>query len=313
MMLDDIVPCCSGGSSKGSLDDRSKAVGTAILRAKERKPAYSEFYPFLGNLFLAQERSRGALSLDRFAPDSAWVDAQWAEGSPLLKRWEFPLDTGSAENVRRELEKCIPADNPEMRVAFAALSSGLDGCREAVEEFWRSFLHHDGEPWEKRVDTQGVDTASLLFLARSCLRPSIEWTAADLLRRVHLPEPWQRGYCPVCGSLPSLLVLAGEGGRKGYCSWCGTEWGLNRMQCPCCDNRDHETMGYLSAEEDPLYRVQYCRLCKHYFKMIDLREAADSPYLPLEEWTTLHLDLLARQRGWNAPPSPSPAVYGPLE
>ncbi|MBE0559140.1 MAG: formate dehydrogenase accessory protein FdhE, partial [Proteobacteria bacterium] len=229
------------------------------------------------------------------------------------KRWEFPVSVGPAEELRRELGKCIPDDNPEMRVAFAALSSGLDNHRKETEEIWRSFLQHEGEPWKKWIDVQGVDMASLLFLARSCLRPSVEWTATDLLRRLPAPDDWLRGHCPVCGSMPALLVLQGEGGRKGYCSWCGTSWALNRIQCPCCDNRDHESQGYLMAEEDPLYRVQYCRLCKYYFKMIDLREAADSPYLPLEEWTTLHLDLLARQRGWNAPPSPSPAVYGPLE
>ena len=43
--------------------------------------------------------------------------------------------------------------------------------------------------------------------------------------------------------------------------------------------------------------------------MIDARERLDFPYLPLEEWTTLHLDLLAQKDGWKLPASPSPAVY----
>jgi len=313
MKQDGIDPCLSVESSKGSLADRNKAVGTAILRARDRKPAYEGFYPFLGNLFLAQERARETVRPDPCEPAPGLVQTQWEEGFPLLKRWDFPVDVRSADEVRRELGKFIPQDNLNMRTAFEALSDGLDKKKEGAEDFWRSFLLHEGEPWGEWVNMNGIDTASLLFLARSCIRPSIEWTAGDLLRRFPLPQTWLRGYCPVCGSLPALLLLQGEGERKGYCSWCGTTWGLNRMQCPCCDNRHHESLGYIFAEEDPLYRIQYCRLCKCYFKMIDARESIDSTYLPLEEWTTLHLDLLARKSGWGIPPSPSPTVYGPID
>ncbi|MBE0569765.1 MAG: formate dehydrogenase accessory protein FdhE [Deltaproteobacteria bacterium] len=292
------------------MPEDSRTIENAFARARDRKPAYEEFYPFLEQLFLAQEKARDTLDPEIHVPASSRVQAQWKEGFPLLKRWEFPVNVRSAEEIREVLGKCLPPGNLVMRAAFEALAGGLDRHREAAEEVWRSFLQHDGEPWEKQIDAQGVDTASLLFLARSCLRPSIEWTAQQLLGRFPLPEAWLRGYCPVCGSLPSLLVLKGEGERKGYCSWCATHWGVNRMQCPNCDNRDHESLGYLYAEEDPLYRAQYCRLCKFYFKVIDARDSSVALYLPLEEWTTLHLDMLAQKSGWTAPPSPSPAVYG---
>jgi len=47
---------------------------------------------------------------------------------------------------------------------------------------------------------------------------------------------------------------------------------------PHCDNRYQESLGYFLAEDDPHYRVQYCRLCKMYFKLIDPREYLDDPY-----------------------------------
>ena len=50
-----------------------------------------------------------------------------------------------------------------------------------------------------------------------------------------------------------------------------------------------------------------------YFKLIDPREHLDRPYLPFEEWTTLHLDMLAQCEGWREAPSPSPQVYGTLD
>jgi FdhE protein len=69
-------------------------------------------------------------------------------------------------------------------------------------------------------------------------------------------------------------------------------------------------LGYLYPEGEPHYRVQFCRRCRMYFKLVDQRELLESLFLPLEEWTTLHLDFLAQRDGWQQPPSPAPAVYG---
>jgi len=287
-------------------------IKSSFALAKTGKPAYAEFYPFLEALFLIQTQVKSLLKLVPLELSSDLVKTKWAEGFPLLRRWDFPLDSEAAETVLAQVKDHIPESNQEFPKAHAALIQAFE-CHPAQKAVvWQSFLQHDWEPWEEWVKTEGVNISSLLFLARSCLRPSLEWVAEDLLRRFPLPDTWLKGYCPVCGSLPALLFLSGGGERKAYCSWCGTIWGLHRLQCPYCDNRYHESLGYLFAEAEPHYRAHYCRLCKHYFKQIDARERLDFPYLPLEEWTTLHLDLLAQQAGWKQPPSPSPAVYADL-
>jgi len=284
-------------------------IKRSFARAKAAKPAYEEFYPFLEALFSIQAQVKSSLKLAPLELSSDLVQARWAEGSSLLRRWEFPVDAEAAETVLTRVRDHIPKSNQAFQDAHTALSRALDrhfGQKTAV---WKSFLEHDWEPWEEWLKTEGIDLASLLFLARSCIRPSLEWIAEDLLQRFPVPDAWLKGYCPICGSLPALLFLQGEGERKAYCSWCGTTWGLHRLQCPYCDNRYHESLGYLQVEAEPQYRIHYCRLCKSYFKMIDTREQLDFPYLPLEEWTTLHLDLLAQKDGWKQPASPSPAVY----
>jgi len=290
--------------------DLTETIRVSIALARARKPAYGELYPLIEGLFLAQAEAGTALRLEPYQIPSELVQAKWLDGFPLLRRWDFPLDIQCAMGILQELERVIPKTNHSMSGAFEALSAALKAHPLQEKEIWSSFLQHEWEPWEEWIDTKEVDVASLLFLARSCIRPSIEWTAEDLLSRFPLPRTWLRGYCPVCGSLPALLVLEDQGERRGYCSWCGAEWHLHRLQCPTCDNRCHESLAYMYAEDEPRYRIQYCRLCKCYFKSIDTREDIDPPYLPLEEWTTLHLDLLAQKSGWKQPPSPSPVVYG---
>lgn len=295
---------------KADIDVTITQIRNAFALADTSKPAYREIYPFLEALLVGQLRAKSTLKLVPADLSREIVQARWAEGTPLLQRWDFPLDVQAAATLLGVVEKHLPLSNEALRTAHTALKEGLAKHSGQQPEFWRSFLHHEWEPWEEWVPTEGVDLASLLYLARSCLRPSLEWVAEDLLRRFPVPDSWLKGYCPICGSLPSLLLLEGEGERSASCSWCGTRWGLHRFQCPYCDNRYHESLGYLFAEGEPHYRAHYCRLCKVYFKQIDLRERLEPPCLPLEEWTTLHLDLLAQQAGWQQPPSPAPAVYG---
>jgi len=295
---------------QNNLDDRKKMIANAIARARANKPAYEELYALLEPLFLIQEEVGDTICLPQLPLDGQAAENNWKQGIPLLKRWDFPVDIQSAETILNAVSLKIPGGNAQLAGAAKALSRAFAAHPQEKQAIWESFLQHEFEPWEEWVDVSEADSASLLFLARSCLRPSIEWTARKLLERFPVPANWLRGYCPVCGSLPSLLFLVGDGERKGHCSWCATQWNLYRLQCPFCDNRLHDSLGYLYIEEEPYNRVQYCRLCKGYFKLVDVRERLDPPFYPLEEWTTLHLDILAQRAGWQQQATPAPGVYG---
>jgi FdhE protein len=290
--------------------EEKERIKQAFALARDSKPAYGGFYPFLECVFLMQAEIKQTLKLELPSISIQEVGMRWESGFPILHRWDFPVDTDAAEIFLSNLEHCIPTDNFQMMNAYRALLKGISNNVARKDEVWASFLHHEYEPWDEWMESEAVDQPALIFLARSCVRPSIEWTASRLLKQFPEPRKWLRGYCPVCGSMPAVLFLKGEGERRAFCSWCGAVWGLHRIQCPQCDNRDHEQLGYFFAEAEPFYRVQYCKACKTYFKLIDVRESAYPPFLPLEEWTTMHLDLLAQRAGWKLPASPSSVVYG---
>lgn len=295
---------------KRELDKEKDKIKQAISSARSAKPAYGSLYTLLEKLFLVQLEVKQKLAIEPVVITQEQVQVRWNEGFPLLKRWEFPIDIAAAEKILRSMEKNIPADNQQLRDANQAIAQALSRQPRQKQAIWESFLQHDWEPWEEWVDTADKDLASIIFWARSGLRPSLEVASEALLNEFSVPDSWLKGYCPVCGSLPSLLFLQADGERRAYCSWCSSQWGLYRMQCPNCENRHHESLGYLYTETEPNYHVHYCRLCNAYFKQIDVREMLDPVYFPLEEWTTLHLDLLAQRAGWKQPASPSQIVYG---
>jgi len=289
-------------------------IQRAVALARVERPAYSHLYDFLEALFLANAGIRSRLHVDIPSIDNSLAKTKWENGFPLLNRWDFPIDTAAAEDLFAGIEESLPKKSQKLMHAYESLRRAIAAHSEHSSEFWCSFLEYETGPWQELLD-MGPKTypASVLFLARSAIKPSLELTARALLEIHALPPAWLKGYCPVCGSLPSLLYIHGEGARKAFCSWCATRWDLNRLQCPYCENRDHESLGYIGIEEEPQNRIIYCSVCKFYFKQIDVRELAYASYFPLEEWTTLHLDLLAHKTGWLQPPSPAPAVYAKSE
>jgi FdhE protein len=159
---------------------------------------------------------------------------------------------------------------------------------------------------EQIANDFGLDKKIFPFLIQNSKRPSIE-AGMEQLRGEIDPETWLRGYCPVCGSLPSSSVLKEEVGKRYLlCSHCGYQWRIDRLFCPFCDNREQESLHYLYAEKEEAYRIDLCEKCHQYIKTLDLRKIEESDP-SLEDLATLHLDILASQKGYKRP-VPNPFV-----
>ena len=108
-------------------------------------------------------------------------------------------------------------------------------------------------PGMKRFAEKTNCSESVLYFACSMIAsPALEALTGPILQQV--PELfWKEGFCPVCGSFPSIAVLSrpektalesliGGGGKKFlHCSLCGHEWYFRRDTCPACQNAEPGT------------------------------------------------------------------------
>jgi len=79
---------------------------------------------------------------------------------------------------------------------------------------------------------------------------------------------------------------------------------MDRMICPFCNNQEQESLHYFYAEGEDAYRIDLCDKCNQYIKTLDLRKMEESDP-PLEDLATVHLDILASQKGYKRPvPNP---------
>ena len=109
-------------------------------------------------------------------------------------------------------------------------------------------------------------------------------------------DRWLRKYCPTCGSPPAMAQLIGaDPGRKRLlsCGGCGTRWQFKRTGCPFCES-DSQRLTSVAVEGESGLRIDYCESCRGYLKTYD---GEGDERLLLADWSSLHLDLIAHDRG----------------
>ncbi len=112
-------------------------------------------------------------------------------------------------------------------------------------------------------------------------------------------ERWLRSYCPTCGSRPSMAQLAGtDPGRLRFlsCGRCKTRWRYRRTGCPFCENQNDHRLAVLAVDGEGGLRIDYCDACRGYIKTY---AGEGSENVLLADWTSIHLDLIARDRQLN--------------
>ena len=112
-------------------------------------------------------------------------------------------------------------------------------------------------------------------------------------------ERWLRSYCPTCGALAAMAQLVGtDPGRLRFlsCGCCRSRWRYRRTGCPFCQSVDNHRLAVVAVEGEAGLRIDYCEACSGYVKTY---EGQGSESVLLADWTSLHLDVIARDRGLN--------------
>ena len=221
------------------------------------------------------------------APDGYRDDFE--AGIPLLSSQNARVDLEPAAAAVVGLVRSLRAGplpdsiSGEVSALAAELARNPELCRRIVP-----FLLGD----------DSVETASpglLRFLGWTALARALR-TVVEGFAGWRDEERWLRRYCPTCGAGPAMGQIAGtEPARHRLlcCGRCRTRWRWRRTQCPFCENDSHRLAG-IRVDGEPALRVDHCTECRGYLKTyVGQGEEA----LLLADWTSLHLDLLAHERG----------------
>lgn len=258
--------------------------------------AWLSGHPYLKTLaeFHAQVEKAAADVPSALACIPNWRDYEpdFLAGIPLLQSCGTTID-------RKPVEVTLVALIEKLGSAPLA-DKLLQGIRDLQGE-----LHQDADASQRAVarvldlDTRAsMDCGLLQYLG---------WTvmARYLCRVVEAfgnwrdEENWLRRYCPTCGSLPAMAQLVGiDPGRIRLlsCGCCSTRWHYRRTGCPFCVNEDDARLAILEVEGEKDLRLDYCECCNGYIKTYN---GTGNELVMLADWTSLHLDVIARDQGLN--------------
>jgi FdhE protein len=209
-------------------------------------------------------------------PDWDEYAADFHAGVPLLRSTTVVFDFASVETAVHSLTR---------RLASSSLPEPLaTRCRVLVAELQTPDSRSPAHPGL-------LGYLGWVILVRY-LAPVV--SAFDAWRD---EERWLRNYCPTCGESPAMAQLVGKDPgrlRKLSCGRCRTRWRYSRTGCPFCDAQDEHRLAVVAVEGEAGLRIDYCDVCSGYLKTYD-GEGSES--VLLADWTSLHLDFIARGRG----------------
>jgi FdhE protein len=252
-------------------------------------------HPYLQSVADFQIQVEAALSVIPI-PDPTiryWDDyvSEFRSGVPLLRSSGAAIDLQPAEEVIPRLihEMASRALHDPPAKQIAALVAELRGEQNAPHRVLGWLIHESEFP----SNHPGL----LCYLGWTALR-RVLCTIVKAFAEWRDEERWLRRYCPTCGSVPSMAQLVGEDSgriRLFLCGCCGTRWRYRRTGCPFCENEKEHRLPVLTIDGENGLRIDCCESCGGYLKTY---EGRGNELFLLEDWTSLHLDIIACDRGF---------------
>ena len=272
-------------------------VGRAVETVITKNPAYKDLLGFYGRLFIAQEESIARLSIEPIQIPQAVLAVKAREKLPLIDIKDFAYDRKESADLLVSIVGFARESNPKLAAAAEAILEAVENDLDP-DSLFDALLSGNEALFVNLAEKLDIEKQILGLITYHSIKPSICTGSTQISAYLKKDEPWLKGYCPICGSAPILSILEGEGARSLICSFCWHRWSAKRVYCPVCDNADDKSLQYIYNEEEKGLRADLCKKCKKYLKTIDTRQADHLIYPPLEQVATLHLDIKAREEGY---------------
>jgi FdhE protein len=217
-----------------------------------------------------------------------------------MDRGRLPYDKPAALVLLQAICREAATATAQLAAGAEAINAGLEKKSAVIERGLDLFMSADQQGIHDLSVELPMDESILLFFLYHSTWPSIARQADLMMDSNQTAKIWDQGYCPVCGSPPSLAFLTENGARILVCEFCRHQWPFKRILCPSCGNMDAKSISYFFNEEDHSYRVYTCDVCRKYLKTVDTRQLTRPFYPPLESIVTAHLDLKAQQMGYQS-------------
>ncbi len=277
------------------ITDELKKTANAL---KKLRPAYSIIIGFYEKIFEAQEKSATETKFNSPQISNDILSIKSKEKFPLISLSEFSVDINASRKLFKKICKIINKSGNRMSLAAETVFAASENKKLDFNEIYAALLNDDDASFGNIASKLKTPKDVLAFITYNSIKPSVSLYAQSVSK--YIDNPWEKGYCPVCGNLPVISTFESNGERFLVCSFCWHKWTVTRLFCPFCENKESDTLHYFFSEEEKEYRIDVCDKCGKYIKNVDTRIIDRFVYPPLEQIATLHLDIMAKEKGFES-------------
>ena len=265
-----------------------------IARAIEQNPQNSEIIKAFGPIITKQRQLAEQPSLKKL--DCSLIDKEKLKaGVPVSRQTDLLLPEDSWTEIAISLASAVKEGMPQLAENIHQLSNLIQEGRINPKDYFK--IYPDGE--NKSTDGwEGlkISPSNASFLMSLVGRVALEQRAKEITAVLGAFD-WEKGYCPICGSFPSIALIEEEGGKRFlHCSSCGHDWSYTRVLCPYCENDAKQGMDYFYIEKKTQESAFVCDKCKKYLVTLFRAGSLFARDMDISAISLIHLDMIMQDK-----------------
>jgi len=268
-----------------------------IARAVEQNPHASELLKAFGPIIIRQRQLSSSVNLTKLDYSSIDKD-KLKNGVPVSHHFNLFSPEDSLKEITLSIAEAV-------KEGFSKLTEDIDRILGFIKEdkiqpitFFTAAAVKENKgtgEWSERLKISPSNTSFLMNLVS---RVILERRAKDITAKLGEFD-WEKGYCPICGSFPSIALIEEEGGKRFlHCSSCGHDWYFTRVVCPYCENEAASGMDYFYIENKTQESAFVCDKCKKYLITIYRAGKLFARDMDVSSISLIHLDMLMQDKGY---------------
>ena len=270
-----------------------QAIPEDVERLCRERPFTVEFVkPYAGLLEARALLVESLLEETRNQPDGDHDVVRLGTGVPLEPRDAFPLDQAKLQRAFDVIQPALVDNFLVVRADLLNIGSAVSSKEGLLVDLVKDMLGDRQQFLIRTGYSLGVDARVLGFWCIQLLTP-LAMVRGRFLAPLVPEGVWNRGYCPVCGSWPSMSHQD-DTGRQLTCSFCATTWSYTRPECPLCGAEDSAVA--IAMPGNTTERLVACQNCNHFIGEI-IGEPFPGMRKEVECLAVTPLELMARQQG----------------
>jgi FdhE protein len=277
-------------------NDEASEIKHIIERAVEQNPQSGEILKAFEPIIVRQRQLAAKSSFQML--DCSFIDKEKLKaGVPVSRQINLFLPEDSLKEIAISLASAVKEGMPQLTENIDQISGLIKEGKINPKDYFN--VAPDGEnkatdEWERLK----ISPSNASFLMSLVSRVALEQRAKEITAALGEFD-WEKGYCPICGSFPSIALIEEEGGKRFlHCSSCGHDWRFTRVFCPYCENDAKQGMDYFYIEKKTQESAFVCDKCKKYLVTLYRAGSLFARDMDIAAISLIHMDMIMQEKGY---------------